>query len=512
MKKFAFVLALLVGASSFAQGGISQGGGGVGSGNVKRGSFLKPGQYATQGSLALFVDGALGNDSNACTASGASACLTIQGAIDKIPFLVQHPVTVDIAAGSYGGFAIQNKSFVAAVTATGAYINVRGAAQINVVPATGSATGTIASVTTDAVGFHVVTVTAAGWTVNDFTGRFLTLTGGSGSGQICPIISNTATTITVSCTFSPAPVGLSTTFAVTSPSVSVTTSINLPASADSAAGGATGMSVSQLHVPRGNAAYLNVQDIEFTGAFRSINAIGSGPFQLVRIRAAPTNQNSLGVAGLSMVNVSKCAFISGSGTAIFQLTATAPQASRIVLTNSVVTSSSAAGTIDVGSQSGGLSVVSSELATTAASGVVVLDDGAGANLAFVTSRIRCDSTTGTIGVWVVGSGTQGVGSTPSGANFTSGAGVVTGCATGMLAAGVGKNVSVASTWTFLSNTLALSVTGGGKAMFTTAVPTFTTNTTDISVDGVTSTRAAFVALTPNSIVDMSYLSAVYLQP
>jgi hypothetical protein len=49
----------------------------------------------------------------------------------------------------------------------------------------------------------VITKTAAGWTINAFTGNYVRVNSGTGAGQIRLIASNTATTITVTAPFSP---------------------------------------------------------------------------------------------------------------------------------------------------------------------------------------------------------------------------------------------------------------------------------------------------------------------
>lgn len=49
----------------------------------------------------------------------------------------------------------------------------------------------------------VITKTAAGWTINAFTGNYVRVNSGTGAGQIRLIASNTATTITVTAAFNP---------------------------------------------------------------------------------------------------------------------------------------------------------------------------------------------------------------------------------------------------------------------------------------------------------------------
>src|SRR5689334_6787266 len=55
---------------------------------------------ATSAAASLYVD-PTGSDSNACAASGASACLTLQGAINKLPKYHRHGATINLAAGSF---------------------------------------------------------------------------------------------------------------------------------------------------------------------------------------------------------------------------------------------------------------------------------------------------------------------------------------------------------------------------------------------------------------------------
>lgn len=132
----------------------------------------------TTAALNLFVR-TTGNDSNTCLASG-TACLTVAGAISKIPTIIEHAVSVDIGAGTFAGFNL-----------TGRYV---GAGSISVLgtmatstPATGTATGTATAGT-------ATTLTDAGqsWTASDLVGRYVTTTAGTFLIQ-----SNTTTSLTI---------------------------------------------------------------------------------------------------------------------------------------------------------------------------------------------------------------------------------------------------------------------------------------------------------------------------
>jgi len=92
------------------------GGGGAGS---ERGAF-------TDADLNLYVETA-GNDANDCTAPGAFACRTIQGAIDKVPKRIRHKVTITVGKGEFAGAVIEGFSVESShQPTTGAGLDIRG--------------------------------------------------------------------------------------------------------------------------------------------------------------------------------------------------------------------------------------------------------------------------------------------------------------------------------------------------------------------------------------------------
>jgi hypothetical protein len=516
---------LLLPALALAQGA----GTGTRGSFVSRGNFLKPGQYATQAPLALFVDGASGNDANDCSGTGASACQTIQAAVNLIPQVVNHPVTVDIAAGSYAGFRLMNHNFAPTDVTAGAYINVRGAAQANFTPATGTATGTVTAVATDAIGFHIITDGAQTWTASNLSTRFLSLTGGTGSGQVCPIISNTATSVTVSCTFSPAPVA-GTTYAVTTPATLITSAVNNTGSSGTAAGSSAGIILSELTAPRFVSDMVNIQDVEVSGAFSGLTAMEAIGWQVVRNRfdlSAAAGVTGIALQGTSQGSVS-ASVVSSSTRVALEIgatgTGTSSQGTSTRVINSFLTSSTTGvqGTIQALGPVSWLDLVTSEIvdSSTTVGGPLSFFGGGAGSVKVRGSRLRCGAAgsagiAGNAGVRVhvvqqastfasAGPGLKSIG-------FTNANSIET-CGNGVLVWGSGQQVILTGDNTLLSNTVGANAIGGGKVVFTSTVPTFTTNTTDISVDGTTSTSAAFVTLVPNSIVNLNYLSAVYLQP
>lgn len=181
------------------------------SGPCKVGSLSINGQVmgSTAGALTLYVDAA-GSDGNGCTSSGASACLTIQGALGKVPQNVRHPVIINVGVGTFAG-AILSGYLVrtAATAALGSYLLIQGTYSTATV-ATGTATGTATAGTAGSgPTFGTLTDAAQTWTVNDLRGKMVEVTGGTGAGNRYIIDSNTATALTI-VGFWVAPTGTST--------------------------------------------------------------------------------------------------------------------------------------------------------------------------------------------------------------------------------------------------------------------------------------------------------------
>lgn len=168
--------------------------------SVTRGGALLKKQYQTSAAVTLYVDGTLGADTNPCTASGASACATINGAISKLPDRIRHDVTINVAAGTYAEEInlLEGQRFEGVNTSSAtAYRSVRlsltGAALTTYTPAAGNSSGTFTAPARSG-GFVTVTDASQGLTVDALRGRFITFTGTGGGTYV--ISENTATTIT----------------------------------------------------------------------------------------------------------------------------------------------------------------------------------------------------------------------------------------------------------------------------------------------------------------------------
>lgn len=226
-----FALALLVASTALAGGnGVSSGGfNGLppGSSSVTPSGTPNVVQ-ATTAPLTFYVD-PTGNDSNACTATGTAACLTIQGALNKSPRMLRHQVTVSVAAGSYAGALVSGFFVDPSFQQANGGLLIDGALATSTL-ATGSATGTAAGAgqsTGSGSTFGTLCDPGATWTVSDLVGRFITTTSPANATRV--ITANTATCITIAGTWL-LPVAGSTTYTVQDPSVIVTGAVTGPAS------------------------------------------------------------------------------------------------------------------------------------------------------------------------------------------------------------------------------------------------------------------------------------------
>ncbi len=204
-------LLLLLSGVSFAQGTVSRGG------------ALKKRAYQTYSAVTLFVD-PTGSDANACTAVGTAACLTINGALAKLPRFINHNVVVNVAAGTYAPFTVSEF-----IIAGGVSLTITGAAMADLpsVPS-GSVTGTLTGYTVGTFPARTaLTDTSQAWPatwspddIMSMRGRFVTITGGAGVGQSRLIAQSSPTTLELLANFSPAPTAGST-YAIQEPSTVV---------------------------------------------------------------------------------------------------------------------------------------------------------------------------------------------------------------------------------------------------------------------------------------------------
>lgn len=151
--------------------------------------------------LALIVNGTLGNDSSSCLTTGAGACKTFQGALNKIPGReIPFPVTItDEIGGSYAGFHLENYQMepLSGGNAGGAYIELRGVNKLAFFSGLPSTGATSSATQLSGNNFATMTVVTGGWAANQTRGFQLNITAGTGVGQTRTIYGNTATVITI---------------------------------------------------------------------------------------------------------------------------------------------------------------------------------------------------------------------------------------------------------------------------------------------------------------------------
>jgi hypothetical protein len=183
------------------------------------------------GGAPIWYVNAAGKDTNDCM-SAATACLTPQGAINKVPKVLRHQATVTIDAGTYAGFIVSGFTSDNGFQQTTGGLLIDGALKTSTL-ATGNAQG-IATSGSGGSGatFWTLNDTGATWTTNDLVGRFISTTSPTNTELI--IVSNTATQIIAAGIWPTATAG--TAYTIQEPSVAITSSATLSASPMSSAG------------------------------------------------------------------------------------------------------------------------------------------------------------------------------------------------------------------------------------------------------------------------------------
>lgn len=244
----------------------------------------------TGAALTLYVD-PTGNDANECSASGTSACATIQGAINKIPKVIRHNITINVAAGTYTGAIISGFTMDSSMSTTGGLL-ISGTRATSTGLISGTATGTATSGTNgdSTITFGTLVDTTQTWTTNDLRGRFLHITGGTGINQVVPIVSNTGTTITVARSSWTTPDATST-YAIEDDAVVINTPVHGVASplgsAFSTEAGMLFVALSGLRV--------HVRDIKVSVSAENGLEVGTGAgavtFQRIQVTDGPSNSS-----------------------------------------------------------------------------------------------------------------------------------------------------------------------------------------------------------------------------
>lgn len=271
---------------------VAQGNTGQSTTGLSRGNGLRVPQYRTSGTtgLSFFVE-TTGNDANDCR-SISTPCLTPQGALNKAPRMLRDSITLNMGAGNFPGFYLsgftQDSSYQTSQGGAAAGVLVSGT-RVTSTLATGTASGTATGGTggNGATTFGTLLAAAQTWTVNDLRGRFVRITGGTGSGQNLVIYSNTATSLTVSAGTWTAPDATST-YVIEDPATIITTPVRGPGS-PTAAGQANAAGI----YAGGNAGLrATVRDVRVSvTAVYGIDISGGGTITLQRVQifSGPTS-------------------------------------------------------------------------------------------------------------------------------------------------------------------------------------------------------------------------------
>lgn len=460
----------------------------AGTSHISRGDLLKDRQYRTNADIILFVD-PTGSDASACTSTGTAACLTIQGALNKAPKLLRHRLTVNVAAGNYAGATISGFTIDPSVQKTTAGISLIGALA-NVTPTTGSATGTATAGTAGSgSGATAGTLTdgAATWTVNDtaLVGKFVTITGGTGSGQVRVIASNTATVLTIAGTWT-APTGTST-YALQSPSVNITSSaaaVPVPSGATSAGSLAAGVQVVDNVTGASSVLVRNV-DISLSNVTGVMVRGGTGVVEILNVTTSTVAAPGILLSGgYTSVSVTGSSTNSTSGIGL------QASDSSISATNNLHVTTTGSSIFLTGACTGVITGLSTR-------GALGLRTSGQSQLTTVGGRCDCASAANSVCL-SVGEvpaliATQGP---ASHADIGLGGLGVTDCTNGILVAGPSL-VRGASSVVVSGNALtyAVNVVHGGQIVLPTATTTITGGTAEISLDtgAVTGTWASLAA-------------------
>lgn len=444
---------------------------------------------ATTAALTLYVS-TTGSDSNACTASGSAACLTLQGALNKVPKDLQHVVTVNVGAGTFAGAYINGFNVGnPADPNNGASLKIIGT-YTAATATTGSSSGTATSGTAGSGSTHgTITQTGAGWTANQFAGKLVHTIAGTGSAQYMPIVSNDATTITIAGTWT-APAA-STTFEVLDWATVISPALSRPASP---LGAATAT----------NQAFLQSGTTGDYGTSASIN------FNIVyeALKVAPASGGGVFIYGGTRTAIRRC-WLLATGTANAVLVDSWSQG--ILMTANVVESSGTGSIAAVASVA--RLQISNNWFKGGSAGFQITSGAQNAN--FIGNYFSAQSSTSLLisgglnlsqfnNNKLVGGGgsTKGIsaGFNSSGQN-ASGMSIVTsdisGYGTGIEL--VGRHQFLLTSATGTGNTTALSISKGAAANVATG--TTMTGTTEVSIDGTTSAYATMRAASPKLITN-----------
>lgn len=442
---------------------------------------VAPGSTATQSTATqtLYVS-TTGNDNNPCTSAGA-ACLTIDGALNKLPNTLRHDATISVAAGAYAAplnITRKDLTIVGGVT-----LSVTGTMSTPTLT-TGTTSGTLTASAAGSASIGPGTVTDSGqsWTVNELKNKFIRFSSGTLSGQSFPISSNTATVITIPSNQAAG------TVAYTIEEIG-STFVSSSAITWRGLQGAGNLSLSNLKVERSSS--------------------GSGPSPNIGAVLTLTNVWVKGATGNGMfaqsgIVVATRAIFEGTTGSAFGMSAVQGSATGVIPSKASVSSCIARATtgtafsVPVFPAVGTFAPVIAEVST----GIGISNAGTQSGQS-ASAWVTCSST---------GTGIQ-IGATISNsspfvyASQAMNGGVrITGCATGISVVGFAS--SLANAPAFDTVTTAFSATRGGTIDLNGTTPAFTSVTNEFGIDGTFYSLANLDALAAPKIYTNNYGSRI----
>lgn len=428
-------------------------------GGASGGGSASSGAGVTTADIQLYVS-TVGDDSGACTATGSGACLTVQGALRKLPKDLRHRAAITLEAGNFAGFVVagfngdptfQYASY-AGLTITGAMKTA------TVTPGTATGTATAGTAGTGAT-YGTLTDSGQAWTVNALRGNYLATLSGTGTGQTRPICSNTATAVTVCGTWTTP--GSGTTYAIQTPATIITTPtpavFTSPTTTVSAGmqfyGNATGLPVivSTLAFEIGATNTVVVTGSQVV-SFSLLSSTGTGVFNFANSSRATVTTISMPTTNVNLANFAD-----------------------VILTSSLIRNFSASG-----NARGGL--VSVMAVQTGGAGFAAFS--ANSSATYSVSNVVCDCVSGGASCVSVGGGSAGASSISGGASISIASTLnVVNCVNAVDVGGAASFVFGASSqFTGSVTGYAVNAVQGGAIAMPVTAPTITAATGAVSID------------------------------
>ncbi len=506
----ALLIALALSGTGLQGGGLA--GGPVATPTTNGGTYVT----ATSGNLQLYVD-PLGSDANACTNTGTSACKTIQGCINKIPKLLRHRAVCTVAAGNFDNFAVSGFGTDVGIQRVTAGLLIDGtlSTSTGLTSGTASGTATAGSAGTTNV-FGTMTDGSQSWTVDNLQGRFVTITAGTGVGQVRTVCSNSASIITICGTWATTPVN-GTTYVIQDSATNINTCGVTPPSGSGTVSTANTAIRIQSNSP---GATVTLRGLKVSGAcIFGIYAPDNSSLILNRIQLTTTagTTSKISSGGPVYIDTIASSFSGTSGTHLNTNPLAAVNASVAGNVGNIPgPRSSSGGTVQNSifiNGSVGLNVTNFALTTLLELQFVSINStgiaigGPVANIQGIV--IDCTATAGSAALSI--GGTPAVNGTAS--NVSGGVApdhvTITDCEVAMRLTGSGTWIQSANAFTVTNVTTGYDVRSGGLATFANASAAFAVSGNEISLDGaaVTGTYAS-IPVSGNCITSLNYGSRV----